>query len=89
MQADISAFEQLQTTADPSSESIPGGNAPVWQGEGIKLIRQPVRWEVNQDNGRFNVFELDGDTTAHWEASFSELEEAKLFIEGRKIRLQQ
>ncbi|MGL4593958.1 MAG: hypothetical protein ACRCUY_04425 [Thermoguttaceae bacterium] len=57
--------------------------------EVTKLIRQPVGWKVNQSNGRFNVFEWDENTPAHWEASFSKLDDAKRFIEICKRRVLQ
>lgn len=86
MHADISDFERLQTNA----VAPPTAADAVWHDEGTKLIRLPVQWNVTEDGGRFHVFETEGiDTTANWQSSHLTLDDAKLSIQQRKIRLTQ
>ena len=88
MQADISAFERLQSQANPQNEFVSICNESVWEDEGIRLIRLPVRWHITAgENGRFDVYEVEGNDSAYRE-NFPSLEEAKLFVERRKARLQ-
>lgn len=90
MQADISDFEALQAHASPQSEAVPVFNEVVYQDEGIKLLRVPVCWHIDEDDkGQFNVFEAKENAPPNWKAMFGSLEDAKYFVRLRKMQLRQ